>query len=530
MSNLFAEGYKEGMDISQQLSRAEALKAKSTLAIDQAEQNLAQSKTQQDISKQELEQLKQKTKELERAVTLRDSDEAINSYLKSDRGDSRKLNRYFQTNPYAKDFIPGYVEAVSLSPDYESVDKTAIDTALVKQDIDPANYANMSDTEKQDALFDSVVVTRKKQDGTTEKSVHNISDLMNMTGWYERAEQKDLDLAIQKQSKLNALMSPAQKAEQKVETLDAYSQAIQKAQAEGKPRLVKALKQELGIKDPTPAEQKVAFELEQSKLEDSAKSYATQDIKAFQEELKNKNAKEEVTLSNGSKITLYEIADKVQGNKKVSTNLENELSGKRNVIQGTQSIMEKVSKLDNWNMGTKVASTFEKLFGDWTTNLSGDVNKNTQVGNKTIEDMKSQVSDITDEETRQYVEAYVFPVIADYIKAMSGAAVSEGERTAYVNNMTAGWFADKTALTRSLKGFGDSVTSSYENIVDGLRTQYPRTYLDFKKEPVEQIVQVPEQYKDVTNYSDLKQQYMVKYPNATEEDFNRAIDKVRASK
>jgi F0F1-type ATP synthase membrane subunit b/b' len=71
MSNLFAEGYKEGMDISQQLSRAEALKAKSTLAIDQAEQNLAQSKTQQDISKQELEQLKQKTKELERAVTPR---------------------------------------------------------------------------------------------------------------------------------------------------------------------------------------------------------------------------------------------------------------------------------------------------------------------------------------------------------------------------------------------------------------------------------------------------------------------------
>ena len=209
-------------------------------------------------------------------------------------------------------------------------------------------------------------------------------------------------------------------------------------------------------------------------------SIINSDIDKFVNTIKTSDKTDTIDIG-GKNLSVYAMAKAYEDNQKqqLDTNYKSELRGKRNVILGSDRVIEKLSKMGDWNISTKASSEIERIMGDFTNSLSGDKANNTVNGSKTLSELKDITKDLPSQE-RIYMEAYIFPVVADYIKAMSGAAVSEQERTAYVSNMTSGWMASKSAFEASITGFRESVNDSYTGMLDSIAPSYPKTFLDLK--------------------------------------------------
>lgn len=219
-------------------------------------------------------------------------------------------------------------------------------------------------------------------------------------------------------------------------------------------------------------------------------SIINSDIDKFVNTIKTSDKTDTIDVG-GKNLSIYAMAKAYEDNQKqqLDTNYKSELRGKRNVILGSDRVIEKLSKMQDWNISTKASSEIERVIGDFTNSLSDDKTSNTVKGSKTLSELKDITKDMPSQE-RIYMESYIFPVVADYIKAMSGAAVSEQERTAYVSNMTSGWMASKSAFEASITGFRESVNDSYTGMLDSIAPSYPKTFLDLKikeedKKPVD---------------------------------------------
>lgn len=221
-----------------------------------------------------------------------------------------------------------------------------------------------------------------------------------------------------------------------------------------------------------PSKMKAMSELEDKKKADSVDQFITQDPDKFKSLITSANKSDKVTIGD-KEYSMYEVAKKYQTamdkDNKLDTSYMSELRGKRNVILGSDRVLSQVDKLPEWNLSTKLSSEAESVVGDFVKSLGNDVSKNQEAGAKAETELK-----------RLGIESYMFPVIADYIKAMSGAAVAEGERASYMKNMTAGWMSDKSALKTALGGFRSSVNDSFDSSLDTLKTTHPRTYLDLR--------------------------------------------------
>ena len=71
--------------------------------------------------------------------------------------------------------------------------------------------------------------------------------------------------------------------------------------------------------------------------------------------------------------------------------------------------------------------------------------------------------------------------IAEYIKAMSGAAVTDQERQGFTNTILTNVWSNKDAALASMTGFVKQLDRTLNNRVEDLKTNYPRTYLDKKR-------------------------------------------------
>ena len=204
------------------------------------------------------------------------------------------------------------------------------------------------------------------------------------------------------------------------------------------------------------------------------------DIDRFTNTIKEYDKNDTISIGD-KKVSVYEAAKTYEDAQpqQLDTNFKNELRGKRNVILGADRILKKLDTMPEWDISTKATSEIERVVGDFTRSLSSDSSANTKVGVDTQSKLKEMAKNLP-EKDRIYMESYVFPVVADYIKAMSGAAVSENERTAYVSNMTSGWMANKSAFKASLTGFKDSVNDSFGSMLDSTASSYPKTYLDLR--------------------------------------------------
>ena len=89
--------------------------------------------------------------------------------------------------------------------------------------------------------------------------------------------------------------------------------------------------------------------------------------------------------------------------------------------------------------------------------------------------------------------------IAEYIKAMSGAAVTDQERQGFTNTILTNVWSNKDAALASMTGFVKQLDRTLNNRVEDLKTNYPRTYLDKKR-----LVGLPEEFKDSSGKVDAQ--------------------------
>lgn len=220
----------------------------------------------------------------------------------------------------------------------------------------------------------------------------------------------------------------------------------------------------------TPAEQKTAMDIQASQTASSIYDYIVKDELTARTNVFTGANTETINIG-GKEYSKKDIAMRkekatidVKG--KLGQGRKDELSGKAAVVQGADRILEKVKKIKDWDITTKVQKEVEKVTGNFFTDLVKDFKGKTpeekaKLAEEAALKLKGMQKDlVADTHSRQFLEAYVFPVLADYIKAMSGAAVTEEERSAYVENMTAGWMANKQAFVSSITGFRASVNDA----------------------------------------------------------------------
>lgn len=164
----------------------------------------------------------------------------------------------------------------------------------------------------------------------------------------------------------------------------------------------------------------------------------------------------------GQKLPTAKAAKVMQGKETMSSTDRTYLDGLDDASKSFKVLKTKLQdpKMD-WNAIAKVKSEIAAVTGtDWTK--------------------------ATPEEKAAMLQKFSFnselqTAMASYIKAMSGAAVSDAEREFYKDTITKGNWAIKETALASIDGFIAGVDRSLTNKLDNLATQVPYDVLQRKK-------------------------------------------------
>lgn len=227
-----------------------------------------------------------------------------------------------------------------------------------------------------------------------------------------------------------------------------------------------------------------------------ASKTATMDPDKYMKELKLKGMQEEQainnfiydnpsgflgTLSKGDidtkidGVSLYKIAKTAQGDKKLSTARRDFLDGMISTVKNTGRLRKELESANfNWDAFTKAMDTVSKYTPE-------------------------QWQSMTPKEKQSMLNRFAFnsdlkTVMAGYIKAMSGAAVSDQERAFYEGAILNGNWANKDAALASMKGFLSGVGNMTKSSLESMKANLPATYLEYKRE-------LPKEEKDYMRIS-----------------------------
>ncbi len=164
----------------------------------------------------------------------------------------------------------------------------------------------------------------------------------------------------------------------------------------------------------------------------------------------------------GQKLSTAKSAKVIQGKETMSATDRTYLDGLDDASKSFKVLKTKLQdpKMD-WNAIAKVKSEIAAVTGtDWTK--------------------------ATPEEKSAMLQKFSFnselqTAMASYIKAMSGAAVSDSERDFYKDTITKGNWATKETALASIDGFISGVDRSLTNKLDNLATQVPYDVLQRKQ-------------------------------------------------
>lgn len=165
----------------------------------------------------------------------------------------------------------------------------------------------------------------------------------------------------------------------------------------------------------------------------------------------------------GSKVPVYKIAKKVQGDRKLATGRRDYLDGMYTTLKNTERLKKDLASADfDWSALSKGMDEVSKITGtEWR-----------QMSEKEKSDMLKRFSFNSDLKT----------VMAGYIKAMSGAAVSDEERKFYENAIISGNWSTKEAALASMDGFISGLKGGYKSSLDSMVYNLPATYLERKEQ------------------------------------------------
>jgi len=160
---------------------------------------------------------------------------------------------------------------------------------------------------------------------------------------------------------------------------------------------------------------------------------------------------------------VFKRAKVLQGDKKLGEVQAKDLNGKLGNLKGFSNVVDKLNKVDmDRNAMEKVRETVGKLTGTDFAAMS-------EQGKKEL---------LNQFQFNSQLKA----AVADYVKFMSGAAVTESERTMYNDIVSGGNWGTKEAMISSLSGFMDHLDTSYNNNLSGIRDTHQADYIRQKRE------------------------------------------------
>lgn len=445
-------GIAQGLDtFNKGMVQAEQIKSNREEQRQQAEfrtrqLGMQEQKLQNDSQVQQIQmqQMSAQLKQMNNALVKEQTYNYMSAFKRT--GESKYLTMAYKSNPALQSNFPNINSIDSpLSYSDEVLKTLGADKEVIEAD--KGRYVVVTDNNGNKALQD----------------MYGLYAMSGVLPMFEQQEQDKMKFSVDLQnSKLQQQLASTQIQGQGLNNVAKQQEITMNQRMLDDPNILLS-------KDPTKA--KAKQELKLASEAQTIDDYIVNDPDKFAETLKASNKNDKIKIGN-TEYTAYEVAKIYQANNgadKLDVNFTNELRGKRNVVQGSDRILDMVDKMKEWNLDSKVRSKVESVLGDYWKSASTDKTKNAELGAKAEAEL-----------SRLGLEANMFPVIADYIKAMSGAAVSEGERVAYVNNMTAGWMADKTAMKRALGGFRNSVNENFKNSMDTIQLTHPRTYMELK--------------------------------------------------
>jgi len=174
---------------------------------------------------------------------------------------------------------------------------------------------------------------------------------------------------------------------------------------------------------------------------------------------------ETVTLTGNKKEAeqRYQRAKTLQGKEAPTTETTNYLTKRSSMVSSFKILQDKLStlKMDK-NAFTRVKNAVAKFAGAGAT------------GTISADDLAKFKNELS-------FNAELKVVMAQFVKDMSGAAVTEQERAMYSNIIEGGAWSTKEAMVASISGFTEGLTSHYENTLDGIKTEYPRTFIEQRR-------------------------------------------------
>lgn len=483
----------------------------------------AQASTALDTDKKgmEVEELKIKFKELERNYNISNAARAYEAYQGGDTG---------YLVDHMKSTTPGVADVRALTLNSEQDEPELFHQTLASLKISKEQYDGLSEDAKNDLLKGQMVITTS--DGR--KVANNVDNWLDSSGVGARLTAKQLDEKAALESRRVLALTPVEKAVEATQANIASSKefqtAIQDAVNNNDIALAKALMIKAGI-IPKPKDLT-------SKEQGDAKAQVSQawldgNIKEFTNLIKDMPSNTKVNI-NGKDITIRELARQEQGDRKLDAATTQMMRGKSTVYKGVMGIRKTMEGLEEWNMLTKLDANARKITGKSLSEMGDAVkgffadsvgtDNQAKDANKLEADLRKKAT----EADRTEIESKIFVVMADYIKAMSGAAVSEEERQSYLSGMGADWMTSKEGFMSATKGFADQIKVSIDDNLDAIATTHPFDYLmmkDWSVIPGEKPAPTKSDMMSQelsTEETQLKDAYM-KTEGASEEDFNRRL-------
>jgi len=410
----------------------------------------------------------------------------------------RHINTMMASNPVLKKMFPNFVQANSINVmdegDMSLVAQVGIDPEAVREDAAATELYASGDTEMIEAMgYDPdekpyqrfFKATVADGEGGYKTQIMDMQNIQEMMGYSDFLDDQEIDRQL-KRATISATTAKARKdmgiGGGKSETEFSYS----KEQYE---------KDTAGMENPPsyqtwkaaqkPAEQRAAAESKESKAL-KEKEYTFKDsLSTTLNEEDFFTAKGKAAETRRNKI--YQEAKEIQKDAKPSN--ISDLTAKKTMIPAMTELLDDAQTL-NWdkNLGTKIAVSAQKVLSEFNKQ---DITKMSreELGDAVDKQMKAMEDAIgTDKagaskyRTHLVIMAKFKTLMAQYVKDMSGAAVTEAERDMYMDIMSGGNWGTKEAMIDSMSGFISGLETQYKSAINGLQMTHPRSYFEHTRD------------------------------------------------
>lgn len=396
-------------------------------------------------------------------------------------GDTEAAMKQLNNNPILKQQLREKFGIVSVQPvnwatDYEKLQKVGIN-------IKPEDFKDPQVVEALNSTFYKVV----KEDGTTE--IQSVPLMMKTINFQQYAEPDTLRGVEARFNKVQEILKGHIKTPEE-EAIESNTQQATKIKSEENLSIEKLRSEVLNnILNDT----KLSPEEKLNKITGATNAQSQEDLLNLQKTLLDiekksldvKKAKNELKASEPVKDTVkflqsldkasltdetYEKAKKIQGKAKLSPTDEREVLDRARLAKAFSSVAEKFKNIDR-NAFIKFSDEIAKVL-----------------------DPRASVTDKQAFLERIGVNTELGLALSDYVKMMSGTAVSNQEYTKYLDLSQAGVWSNKESAEKALKSMSEYMTETAKKRHNALKNKYPLDYL-LMRDAIDSATQAPKKPK-----------------------------------